>query len=135
MFDSVLADATATIEDADLDSLAPPIALRRFLDISEQLVRRHPVLLQATLTRIGTSTGNDPHEPFSAVLERLTRRGQRSGAFDRGFPATWLVSATFSLSHVAAEHVAAGRLTQPQAATIVQQSVLRLYGLTLTEPP
>ena len=133
VFDAVLAEAVATIEDADLDALTPPLALRRFLALSEEIVRRHPILLEPTLTRIGTSAGNDPHEPFTDVLERLTRRGQRSGHFDRSFPAHWLVAATFSLSHVAAERITAGRLTQSKAASILQQSVLRLYGLPATD--
>jgi AcrR family transcriptional regulator len=135
VFNSVVAEALAAIEDANLDALAPPLALRRLLDISDQLVRRYPFMLDPTVARIGASAGDDPHDPFTACLERLTRRGQRSGDFDRGLPARWLVSATFSLSHVAAEQVVAGRLTQSKAAKLLKLSVSRLYGLAPTEAP
>jgi AcrR family transcriptional regulator len=130
VFHSVIAEALGAIEDANLDAVPPPVALRRFLDISDQLVRRYPAVLHPTFARAGTPADEDPHDPFTDSLERLTRRGHRSGDFDRSLPVRWLVSATFSLSHLAADHVSAGRLTQSKASDILQQSILRLY-----EPP
>lgn len=129
VFNSIVTEALVAIEDADLDAVPPPVALRRFLDISDQLVHRYPILLDPALARVGTPADGDPHDAFTGILERLTKRGQRSGDFDRSLPARWLVSATFNLSHVATEHVAAGRLTRSRAAQILQDSVLRLYGL------
>jgi AcrR family transcriptional regulator len=135
VFSSIAAEALAAIHDANLDALAPPAALRRFLDISDQLVARYPIMLQPSVVRIGASADGDPHEPFAAVLERLTKRGQRSGDFDRDLPAQWLVSATLGLSHAAAEQVVTGHLTQSRAAKILKQSVLRLYGLAPATVP
>jgi hypothetical protein len=63
------------------------------------------------------------------VLERIIRRGQRSGDFDRSLPAGWLAAATFGLGHTAAELVAGGALDVRSAATLLETSVLRLYGI------
>src|SRR5258705_377858 len=72
--------------------------------------------------------GNDPHHAVAAQLERIIRRGQRSGDFDRALPAGWLAAATFGLGHTAAEQVATAKLSIAKAATILVETVLRLYG-------
>jgi AcrR family transcriptional regulator len=122
------AESLAAIDAARLDSVAPLDALRRFLDISWQLVDRCPLLLDLSLTRTLGSGSDDPHRAVGAHLERIIRRGQRSGDFDRALPADWLAAATLGLSHTAAEKVAIGRLTTKNAATMLLDSVLRLYG-------
>ena len=65
---------------------------------------------------------------MAVVLERIIRRGQRSGDFDRTLPAGWLAAATFGLGHTAAELVAGGEVDVSRAATLLEASVLRLYG-------
>jgi AcrR family transcriptional regulator len=132
VFDAAVAEGLAAIEDANLDAAAPRVAIERFLDISWQLLHRYPILLDPTFARIRGSDGHDPHHAVTGFLERLIRRGQRSGAFDRRLPAAWLVTATLSLGHAAAEQIAAGRLTASKAATILEESVLRLYGIDPT---
>ena len=67
---------------------------------------------------------------MAKVLERIIRRGQRSGDFDRTLPAGWLAAATFGLGHTAAELVAGGDLDVTRAAALLEVSVLRLYGVT-----
>ena len=99
------------------------------MDISWQLLRRYPILLDPSFARIRASDGHAPHGAVNGFLERLIRRGQRSGDFDRGLPATWLVQATLSLGHAAAEQIAAGRVTANKAAAILEESVFRLYGI------
>jgi hypothetical protein len=64
----------------------------------------------------------------AVVLERIIRRGQRSGDFDRTLPAGWLAAATFGLGHTAVELVARGELDRSRAASLLEVSVLRLYG-------
>ena len=101
--------------------------MRGFLDISWQLVDRFPLLLDPALARTPDPDGEDPHRPVAVVLERIIRRGQRSGDFDPTVPAGWLAAATFGLGHAAAELVASGALDVRRAATLLEASVLRLY--------
>lgn len=120
------AQGLAAVDAARLDSVPPIDALRQFLDISWQLLHRCPLLLDPILARTPGPDGGDPHRPVTILLERIIRRGQRSGDFDRGLSATWLAAATFSLGHAVAEEMAAGRLTVAKAATVLEESVLRL---------
>ncbi len=121
------ASRLAALVDARLDRVAPVDAVRGFLDISWQLVDRFPLLLDPALARTPDPDGEDPHRPVAVVLERIIRRGQRSGDFDPGVPAGWLAAATFGLGHAAAELVASGALDVRRAATLLEASVLRLY--------
>jgi AcrR family transcriptional regulator len=122
------AKGLAAVDASQLDRLPPVDALRRFLEISWQIVDRCPLVLDPTLARTPGPDGGDPHRPVTAVLERIIRRGQRSGDFDRTLPAGWLAAATFGLGHAAAEQVAAGKLSIAKATTMLDTSVLRLYG-------
>jgi AcrR family transcriptional regulator len=119
----------AVLVDARLDRVPPLDAVRGFLDISWQLVDRFPLLLDPALARTPDPDGGDPHRPVAVVLERIIRRGQRSGDFDRSLPAGWLAAATFGLGHSAAELVAGHELDRSRAATLLETSVLRLYGV------
>ena len=118
----------AALIDARLDRVPPVEAVRGFLDISWQLVDRFPLLLDPALARTPDPEGQDPHRPVAVVLERIIRRGQRSGDFERTTPAGWLAAATFGLGHTAAELVAGGALDVTRAAKLLEASVLRLYG-------
>jgi hypothetical protein len=121
------ASRLAALVDARLDRVAPVDAVRGFLDISWQLVDRFPLLLDPALARTPDPDGEDPHRPVAVVLERIIRRGQRSGDFDPTVPGGWLAAATFGLGHAAAELVASGALDVRRAATLLEASVLRLY--------
>ena len=120
------AETLAALDAARLDSVPPVDALRRFLDISWELLLRCPLLLDPVLARTPDPDGHDPHGAVAAQVERIIRRGQRSGDFDSALPAGWLAAATFRLGHTAVEEVATGRLTASRAATILQESILRL---------
>jgi AcrR family transcriptional regulator len=126
LFDAFEAEGLAAIEDANLDAATPPVAIERFLGISWQLLHRYPMLLDPTIARIRGSDGHDPHHAVTSFLERLIRRGQRSGDFDRKLSAAWLATATLSLGHAAAEQVATGQITVPKATAMLLESVLRL---------
>lgn len=126
--DAAVAEGLAAIEEATLAAAAPPVAIERFLDLSWQLSHRYPILLDPTFARIRGADGHDPHHAVIGVLEQIIRRGQQSGNFDRRLPAPWLVTATFSLGHAAAEQITAKRLAAHEAAKILLGSVLRLYG-------
>ncbi len=128
------AEGLAAIVAARLHSVAPVDALRRFLDLSWQIVDRCPLLLEPTLARTPDPEGHDPHRTVAAHLERIIRRGQRSGDFDRVLPAGWLAAATFGLGHAAAERLATGKVSEGMAKTMLLESVLRLYGGTALTP-
>lgn len=127
------AETVAAMDAARLDTAPPADALRQFLDIGWQLIRRNPHLLGPALTR-NPPGSNDPHHAGTALLEQIIRRGQRAGDFDRTLPATWLTAAILGLFRTAAEQVAAGRLTTSKAASMLLDSTLRLCGAASAPP-
>lgn len=130
LIDAAEAETLAAMDAARLDAAPPADALGQFLDIGWQLIRRYPLLLDPTLTRIPRADGDNPHHAVTARLERLIRRGQRTGDFDQSLPAGWLADAILGLGHTAAEQVAARHLTTSEASTMLLESTLRLCGAT-----
>jgi AcrR family transcriptional regulator len=121
------AEVLAAFDAAHLDTAPPADALRQFLDIGWELIRRNPHLLGPALTRDPPGS-DDSHHAGAARLEQIIRRGQHAGDFDSTLPATWLTAAILGLVRTAAEQVAAGRLTTSKAAVMVLDSTLRLCG-------
>jgi AcrR family transcriptional regulator len=118
-------ETVAAIDAAGLDTMAPVEALRRYLDIGWQLIRRYPFLLVPALAR--TPPGNEAtHRAGSERLEQLIRRGQDAGEFDRALPPDWLAAAVTGLAHTAADQVAAGQLSADAAYAVFSESALRL---------
>jgi AcrR family transcriptional regulator len=121
------AETVAAMDAARLDTVPPADALRRYLDIGWELIRRNPYLLAPALDR-NPPGSDDSHQAGTARLEQIIRRGQLIGDFDRTLPATWLAAAIIGLFRAAAEQVAAERLTASKAATLLLDSTLRLCG-------
>ncbi len=128
VLDAERANGLAALQAADLDALTPVAALHRFLEISWDIIDRFPLALDPALARMPGPDGADAHDLVSPHLERIVRRGQRSGDFDRSFSAPWLAAATFALGHAAAEEIVAGRISRRKAADTLLRSALRLYG-------
>ncbi|GLW29198.1 TetR/AcrR family transcriptional regulator [Actinoplanes regularis] len=127
LIESAGAETVEAVDAAHLDTVPPVTALRRYLDIGWQLIRRYPYLLAPALAR--TPPGNEAtHLAGTAQLERLVRRGQRTGDFDPALPAGWLAVAVIGLGVTAADQVAAGHLTADEAFTVFSTSALRLCG-------
>ncbi len=118
-------EALAAIDAARLDTIAPADALRQFLDVGWELIRRNPHLLIPALRGNPPGSG-EPHDAGTARLEQIIRRGQHSGDFDPTPPATWLAAAVIGLFRAASEQVAARRLTTRKASALVLDSALRL---------
>lgn len=118
-------EALVAIDAARLDTVAPADALRQFLDVGWELIRRNPHLLLPALSGNPPGRG-ESHDAGTARLEQIIRRGQHSGDFDPSPPATWLTAAVIGLFRAASEQVAAGRLTTGRAAALVLDSALRL---------
>jgi AcrR family transcriptional regulator len=127
VIETAAAEYHAALDAGGLDTAPPADALARFLDIGWRLIRRYPLLLNPTATRIRPDS-NDPHDLVPPRLERLIRRGQRTGDFDPSLHAAWLVAAVIGLQHAAAAEVADGRLTADEAAALCRESALRLCG-------
>ena len=130
LIEAARAEGLAAIDAAGVDTARPADALGQFLDISWQLLRRYPLLFDPALNRIPRLDGSDPHLAVTAQLEKLIRRGQHAGDFDRAPSASWVAAAILALGHTAAEQVDAGRLTTSKAAAMLLDSTLRLCGAT-----
>ncbi|WP_433217456.1 TetR/AcrR family transcriptional regulator [Microtetraspora malaysiensis] len=128
LIEAAAAEYSDLLDAAGLETAPPADALAQFLDAGWQFLRRYPLLLSPTLTGIPRPKTNDPHDLVPPRLERLIRRGQRTGDFDRSLPAAWLVAAVIGLQHAAAAEVADGRLAAGEAAALCLDSTLRLCG-------
>jgi len=123
------AEGLAALESAGLEDLSPLDALHRFLDISWEIAERFPLTLDPAIAKAPA------HGAVGEHLERIFRRGQLTGHFDGALPATWLTGAAFALGQCAAEEIAAGQLTRPEAVEALLESVLRLAGAQHTGQP
>jgi AcrR family transcriptional regulator len=129
--DHVTDEVVAAIDAADLDHGPPTAALQRFLTVGWQAVERYPLLLRTPTMQLDPQAERVRHEPIQGRLERLVRRGQKAGDFDRRLSPTWLAAITVVLGHTAIEHVVAGRMTADEATTAMTDSILRAFGTPL----
>lgn len=122
------AAAEAALDAAALDEGPAAGALQRFVATTWRLFEQHPFLLGAAAESLDVSEAEVLHAQVLQRLERLLRRGRRSGEFDRSMPVRWLLPAIVALGHVAGGEVAAGRLSMREAEASVARSALRLVG-------
>ncbi|MGA5299081.1 TetR/AcrR family transcriptional regulator [Nucisporomicrobium flavum] len=133
LIDAAGAETVEAIDAARLDTDPPVTALRRYLDIGWQLIRRYPYLLTTALAR--TPPGSEAaHAAGTDHLEGIIRRGQDTGDFATALPSGWLAVAVVGLAHTAADQVAAGRLDADQAYAVFSESALRLCGVPVPGP-
>jgi AcrR family transcriptional regulator len=121
-------ETAATMDTARLDKGPPAEALLRLIDAGWQRLERHH-RLRANPDAPDSEELFQQHGPIIERLERLIRRGQRSGAFDRRLSPAWLIAASLGLFHAAADEVSAGRMTSEQAAVALRESIPRLLGV------
>jgi len=127
-----LAETIAAMDAAELHVGPAAAALDRLVRAGWQTLERYPLLMDVR----AEMTADEEfalHHPILDRLERLVRRGQRRGEFDRAMPASWLLSSFLALSHAAAEEVRAGRMTADSALAALRESIFRVYGVT--DPP
>jgi len=127
-----LAEAVAAIDAAELKKGPAVAALDRLVRAGWQTLERFPLLMEM---RVGWTAEEElaHHQPILERLERLIRRGQRRGEFDRALPVNWLLTSFLALSHAAGEEVRAGRMSAETALAALRQSVLRLFAATPTD--
>jgi len=133
LFEAVVARVTVEVLTAldatGIDDGPPVDALNRFLTTAWETIDRYPLLLQPQLTDVSAEEAHEQHAPVIERVERLIRRGQESGDFDRSLSPAWLLAATIGLGHAAGEEVAAGRMSAEAAGESYRRSVLRIFGV------
>ncbi len=123
--DHITDRTVAAIDAVDLDGGSATDALLRMLEISWRAFEEYSVL-----HRLEVVPGDDRarHVPIDDYLQRIIRRGQRTGEFDRALQPAWLAAAVIALGHAAGEQVKTGRMSVRAAEKAVGDSVLRLVG-------
>lgn len=130
VIERVTAEVVAATDAAAIDDGPPAAALERLLRVWWQLLARYPFLLQESVVSMNQQDAHESHQPIFAPLERLVRRGQEAGAFDRQLSPTWLLAATVGLGHAAGGEVSAGRMTLEEAGEAFRRSVVRVFIAT-----
>lgn len=120
--------ALSAMADADLDALAPGDAICRLLATLWEIFESEPVLIALPGAMASASAEQERHEPILIQLERIIRRGRRTGEFDRTAPIAWQTAATVALGHAASEEIRTGRMTPKQGVGTAQRAVLRLLS-------
>src|SRR5215216_1207588 len=98
-------DRTVAAIDAAEPNRGPPIlALDRLIRALWESIERHARVLEALAQ--GFRSAEEVHGFHSPILdrvERLVRRGQRAGDFDRRLAPGWIATSFLALMHAAAE--------------------------------
>jgi AcrR family transcriptional regulator len=125
-----LRQAVAAIEAAEPQRGPPVEALDRLVGAWWQHVERYARVLGALAAAFpDTDKAHDFHAPILERVERLVRRGQRHGNFDRRLPVEWVTAAFLALMHAAAAEVAAGRIEAEDAGRALERTVPRIFGV------
>lgn len=127
VIDYLTTETVTALQRLDLRTPPPDEALRRWLEASWGIVERYPALLSPAIATAATpGDDHDRHQPVTAELVALVRRGHQSGAFDPRLPETWIVAAVIALGHAAGQQVITGRMSPHDAGAAYRDSVLRL---------
>jgi AcrR family transcriptional regulator len=124
-----LGEAVAAMDAAELHQGPAAAALERLVAAGWRTLERYPLVLDLRV-ELTPEEELALHRPILERLERLIRRGQRRGEFDRTLPPNWLLTTFLALSHAAGEEVAAGRLSAERALELLRRSVLRVFGVS-----
>jgi AcrR family transcriptional regulator len=125
-----LTRSVAAIDAAEPQRGPPTEALDRLVRAWWETIGPHVRVLEALAAAYPSAEEvRALHAPIVERLERLIRRGQRSGDFDRRLPVGWLSAAFLGLMHAAAEEVAAGRIGAEEAGRALEETVPRVFGV------
>ncbi|MFJ2081879.1 TetR/AcrR family transcriptional regulator [Micromonospora chokoriensis] len=120
-------EAVAAMDAADPDNGSATDALIRVLEAGAQTAGRYPVLIQQIASLpVSPNVDEERHAPVAERINRVIRRGQASGEFDKGLPAGWLATITIKLGHAAGEEVDAGRMSPAEAAEALRTALIRM---------
>ena len=122
------AETLAAIDAAGLDDGPATDALLRLLDVTWAMFARTPLLLHPAASPPMTAAESRAlHSPVFERLDRLVRRGQDAGEFDRELSRPWLLTTLMALGHAAGDEVGSGRMTADEALAALRTSVLRVF--------
>lgn len=130
LIDAVVARAIEE-GDAALDALDlngdPRRALARLIEQSWLTLVQIGSLVTAAESALSAERMHELHERPASRVERLVERGRAEGVFRTDLPTSWLVGTLHRVMHGAAAEIAAGRLTQEDAASVIASTVLAAY--------
>lgn len=132
LLDAVLQRAVARI-NAVLDRIPPGGTARdeftRLLHSSWQFLARHRHLYTIASAALAPAELRSYVDPVLGRVENLVARGQAEGDFRSDLPRPWLVATIYTLLHLAAEELNAGRLRADEADEVVAATVLAVLDL------
>ena len=129
VIDRITTEAGAAMDAAELDHGPAAEALLRLLDVGWSNFERYPFLLDGAPGDLSEPEMRELHQPVVDRLERLIRRGQDTGEFDRHLSPGWLLAAAVGLGRTAGDEIGAGRMSEEEAADALRRSILRLFGV------
>lgn len=122
VLDELTRETMQAIDALELDQGSALDKVLDLIDLGWRGFEEHPLLL-----RLPPTAGPDErHDPVVDRLQRLIRRGQRTGEITRELPATWLVSAVIALGHTTGETVAGNRMPAKKATAALRTGIVRL---------
>jgi TetR/AcrR family transcriptional regulator, mexCD-oprJ operon repressor len=97
--------------------------MARLLRSSWQSIHRYGNLYSVAATTLPPSSLRSLHEPLFDRVDELIARGQAQHHFRTDLPRNWLISTIYSLMHLAADELSAGRRTADDAGELVTTTV------------
>lgn len=132
LLDAVLQRAVARIS-AVLDQIPPGGTARheftRLLHSSWQFLARYRHLYTIASSALAPAALRRYVDPVLGRVEDLVARGQAEGDFRTDLPRPWLVATIYTLLHLAAEELTAGRLHPDEADEVVTTTVLAVLAV------
>jgi AcrR family transcriptional regulator len=118
----ILAEASASLDAADLEAGPASDALGRLIHTSWSVLAHHGGIIDAEGAP-APSMLRQHHGDVLARIDRLIARGQAEGAFRADLPRDWLVDVCYSLFHAAARAVGEGRLDAIAAPDLLEATI------------
>jgi len=118
----VLAEASASLDAADLDSGSAIEALGRMVRTSWSVLDRYRGILEAERALTPAALWRH-HGDVLERMDRLIVRGQLEGVFRTDLPRSWLVMVCYSLFHAAAQAVDEGQMESSDATQVLEATL------------
>ncbi|WP_309114306.1 TetR/AcrR family transcriptional regulator [Saccharothrix sp.] len=122
--DRAVSGAAEVLDAESLDDGPAAEALSRLVRSGWRVLAGYRNLMTAATAVLTPRQVRAYHKVVLQRVEKLIARGCEEGAFRSDLPQKWLVSVFYSVLHLAADEVAAGRLKQKEAADVVEATVL-----------
>ncbi|WP_158852509.1 TetR/AcrR family transcriptional regulator [Saccharothrix deserti] len=124
VLDRAVSNAAVVLDAEALDEGTAVEALSRLIRSAWHILAGYRNLMTAASAVLSPRQVRGYHKVVLQRVERLIARGRDEGSFRTDLPQPWLVTVFYSLIHVAADEVGAGRLKQRDAADVLEATVL-----------